>query len=93
MKNKQAYREQFIALKQVLQKHDPLNYVALYDAERFGKDLYGCEATTLLEKHAKLTKEADIERFLIGCKGSKEGISLEATRNAAIEIRAVLDRF
>lgn len=50
MKTKESHRKAFLALRELLQTHDPLGLMRQYGGDRFDAELYGYEATTILER-------------------------------------------
>ena len=50
MSAQSPYREVFLAARALLQRHDPHGLMKMYTGNLFDDDIYGYEATTILER-------------------------------------------
>ena len=85
------YRETFLAVRALLQEHDPHGLMAKYGGDRFDDQIYGYEATTILERLKNGPSSASVEDVLNGL-ASKHGrvVNAEASRNSAARIAIAL---
>ncbi len=84
-------RKAFLKIREILQKHDPLDHLVRFGGDRFDKDLYGYESTTILEKAGLKPEPGAVEEILrILARTQKCGEDDNKIQLAAAEIHAFL---
>ena len=91
MSAQSQYREAFLTIRALLQKYDPHGLMAEFAGDRFDNEIYGYEATTLLERHKSGNSSEAVEESLnsLASKHRRQA-DVEAIKNAAAQIATVL---
>jgi hypothetical protein len=91
MQHRSKYRESFLAIRAALQKHDPTGTMANSAGDPWDDQIYGFEATTILERLRGDCSATDIEKLLQEwAVNNRRQVHLEGLKNAAAEISEVL---
>ena len=87
MSAQSKYREVFLSVRWLLQEHDPLNLMATYGGDRFDNEIYGYEATTIIESLGSSHSPEKVEEILgsLAAKGKRE-VSDDALKEAVPKI-------
>jgi len=85
------YRQAFLSVRSLLQQHDPYGLVRKYGGDRFDDELYGYEATTLIE-FLKGDPSAEKVSEILEAVALKNGraVNVEEYQRVAIPIAEVL---
>ena len=91
MSPRPEHRERFLAVRSLLQAHDPYGLIAKYGGDRFDDQIYGYEATTILDRLGNEASSAAVAEILAGLAARHgRSASAEASRKSAQEIAASL---
>jgi hypothetical protein len=85
-------REAFLQIRGLLQEHDPHGLIALYGGDRFGNEIYGYEATTLLEKvRSDKSASAVLSQLNSLASASRRRVDEKISSSVAEKISGVLN--
>lgn len=91
MSENKRYREAFVEVRGLLQEHDPHGLMRLYAGDRFDNEIYGYEATTLIERvKANISSTSVLTELNALAAASRRAVDPEISNTAAAKISEVL---
>lgn len=86
------YRETFIAVRGLLQAYDPHGLMRLYSGDRFDDQIYGYEATTLIERvRSNISTTSVLAELNALAAASRRDVDQAGSNTAAAKISEVLN--